>query len=172
MCDVVTIPGCFYIIVIQSTHNEFDNFEIVDESLSARREICWLTDPLPPALVKRSATSVYLNWLDPVFCGMKSMQFSGQLLYTLQAAEGVEWKPGVVRLYSTDYAGLKYKVVCRGNSLTSAGGTTWSFIVLFISQLIFQNPAHAHSLLVPDLFSLTALSTVNVYFNALKKYLK
>lgn len=127
--EALSFPGCFYILAFQEAFSATFEFEFDDplekeqanrRVLDTRREICFLTDPVAPTLESRTANSVNLQWMSPLFCGMSSATFEGKFKYILEAAQGVEWKPGAVRHYISDTSDVDYKMICRGNALTFA----------------------------------------------------
>ena len=127
--EALSLPGCFYILAFQEAYSATFEFEFDDplekeeanqKVLDTRREICFLTDPVAPVLQSRTPTSISLEWLSPMFCGMSSSTFEGKFTFILEAAEGIEWKPGMVRHFIMESSDVEYKTLCRGNSLTAA----------------------------------------------------
>ena len=127
--EALSLPGCFYILAFQQAFSETFEFEFDDpvekeqasrKVLDTRREICFLTDPVAPILQSRTSNSINLEWLSPLFCGMSNSTFEGKFNFILEAAEGIEWKPGVVRHFIAETSDVEYRMICRGNSLTFA----------------------------------------------------
>lgn len=81
-----------------------------------RFEFCWLTDPVPPNVLNVSATTLVFGWDKVHFCGSSTTKVPDTVLYTLEVAEGVEWKPGVASKFISDLTATNFRQICRSPS--------------------------------------------------------
>ncbi len=104
------------------------------------------TDPLPPEIVDRTHNSFHVSWSPAKFCGIVPPHSIDSVSYTLEIAEGVEWKQNFATKYMNDMTASSYRKVCSGTNVFSAR----------ISDL---KPAHWYHLrLVVDYLGLCVMS--------------
>jgi len=108
--NVLRDPGCFYFFNISSTGQNKNRIF---------RELCWLTDPLPPTVSETSSTSITANWNTVKFCGVNSPTSIDSVIYTLEICEGVDFKEGKMSKYMNDIIAMNYKPVCSRANLLS-----------------------------------------------------
>ena len=77
-------------------------------------------DPIPPNIDDRSHNSLSLSWASAKFCGIVPPTFLDSVTYTLEIAEGVEWKHTYASKFMNDLTATEYKKVCSGKNLFSA----------------------------------------------------
>jgi hypothetical protein len=74
-------------------------------------------DPLPPVIENVSSFSFSAKW-DPVrFCGISYSDMVNSLTYSLEVAEGVDWKETALSKYINDNIASSYKTVFRGKNI-------------------------------------------------------
>lgn len=75
---------------------------------------------MPPNVDDRTHNSLTLSWTNAKFCGIVPPQFLDSVTYTLEVAEGVEWKHTSASRFMTDMTATEYKKVCSGKNVFSA----------------------------------------------------
>ena len=65
------------------------------ESIVIRRDLCWLTDPLPPEVYNKTHNSFTAEWQPVRFCGISPTAVVDTVTYTLEVAEGMEYAGGI-----------------------------------------------------------------------------
>ncbi len=78
------------------------------------------SDPLPPEVTDRTHNSFFVSWLPAKFCGIVPPQSLDTVTYTLEVAEGVEYKQNFATKYMSDLTATNYRKVCSGSNIFSA----------------------------------------------------
>lgn len=77
------------------------------------------TDPLPPRLDQPLPHGFNISW-DPVkFCGVNAPSMLESVNYTIEIAEGVEWKEGMISRYMNDTTATSYRPIFKGKNIQS-----------------------------------------------------
>eukprot|EP01031_Cornospumella_fuschlensis_P044253 gene44253-54115_t len=113
---VLRDPGCFYFFTIAYCPAE-DGPDPIGTINAAnniiRRDLCWLTDPLPPVLEHSTDNTLTISWDAVRFCGIDFPNVLESVTYSIEAAEGVDWKEGILSRYINDMTALNYREVCN-----------------------------------------------------------
>jgi hypothetical protein len=125
-----------------------------------------LTDPLPPQLIQSFPFSVHITW-DPVrFCGIDPPSILDSISYSIELAEGVEWKDGKLSQYMNDIMipSRSYKPIFRSHdnnnidsnnfelTIKELKPATWYHIRLVIDYLglkVTSDALNIHTLRAP-----------------------
>mmetsp|Transcript_16449 Transcript_16449/g.17790 ORF Transcript_16449/g.17790 Transcript_16449/m.17790 type:complete len:635 (+) Transcript_16449:54-1958(+) len=107
-------PACFYFFNITC----LPDFEQPEALI--RRDLCWLTDPLSPILETTTATSLLINWNPVRFCGIGQTEMLNSVTYSIEIAEGVDWKETSLSRYMNDNISSTYRVAFRGKNAATA----------------------------------------------------
>ena len=82
-----------------------------------RRDICWLTDPLPPQAAVKPDNSIFFSWPTVNFCGVSPTIVKGSIQYTLEIAEGIDFRPGYFSSFMSDAAAIDYNVMFTSSTM-------------------------------------------------------
>lgn len=117
--EVLTKPSTFYCFSVVGIDETFADLLDIHRDKMSRKEFCWLTDPLPPTLVKRTDTSIALSFDLVDFCGVDVEVVEDCMEYVLEGCVGRPWVPGVASKFVSDIANSdSYKVLARGPKLS------------------------------------------------------
>lgn len=106
---------------------------------------------MPPQLESASDRSLTVVWQAVTFCGINSPQILESVSYSLEIAEGVEWKDGMLSRYINDVTALDYKEVCNVKSGTifvieHLKPATWYHVRLAVHYLGFRVASESMSM--------------------------
>jgi len=82
-----------------------------------RRDICWLTDPLPPQAAVKPDNTIFFSWPTVNFCGVSPTIVKGSIQYTLEIAEGIDFRPGYFSSFMSDAAAIDYNVMFTSSTM-------------------------------------------------------
>lgn len=116
--EVLNKPSTFYCFSVVGIDETFADLLDIHRDKMSRKEFCWLTDPIPPTLVKRSATSISLAWDLVDFCGVDVSVVEDSMEYVLEGCMGQAWTTGIASKFVSDIANPEYKVLARGSKLS------------------------------------------------------
>lgn len=113
--NILRFPSCFYFFSICSGQSipELN----ADELMVVRRDICWLTDPLPPQAAVKPDSSIFFSWPTVNFCGVSPTIVKGSIQYTLEIAEGIDFRPGYFSSFMSDAAAIDYNVMFTSSTM-------------------------------------------------------
>ena len=69
-------------------------------------------------MIQANATSVQLFWNPVKFCGVNAPPMLDSVNYTIEVAEGVDWKESALSKYMNDMTAMDYRVAFKGKNVT------------------------------------------------------
>eukprot|EP01035_Chromulina_nebulosa_P002115 gene2115-2846_t len=102
------LPGCFYFLKILSA-SPAAPLPRNEAIVSYQRDLCWLSEPLPPKIDEIDQGSFLISWPPAKFCGFKPYSVTDSLIYTIEIKEGVSWKEGYICQHVNDVNHNAYK---------------------------------------------------------------
>jgi len=97
-------------------------------------------DPVPPTLQQPLSYGLTLAWDAVKFCGVNAPAMLESVTYTIEIAEGVEWRDDILSRFVNDTTATSYRAVFKGKNTTSATlpnlkPATWYHVRLLIDYL-------------------------------------
>eukprot|EP01038_Epipyxis_sp_PR26KG_P009077 gene9077-12242_t len=151
--NILREPSCFYFFNISSLQQSLAVANEPENQIILRKELCWLTDPVPPQVSQITHNSFLVSWTPIHFCGIDTPldDILNTIYYSVEISEGGDYKEGVASRYvndSTTSGGnmeqiKNYKSICYNNNTFSVKVTDlkpakWYHIRLVIDYLGFN----------------------------------
>jgi len=178
--EALAQPGCFYVFSIVGVPHDLVNSNKLSRDNMIRKEFCWLTQPDKPRMVNRAGRkSMCVVWDEVKCCGLDVSMVAPALNYSIEVAQGHDWKGGVN--YPAGFAtGTEkeenFRLMARGVGMTTltvedlspAIWFHWRLCVEYMGKKVYSEVAHFATLPsvpeptnVPEVRKLTAMSPVD-----------